>query len=162
MRLGTPDGLLQRPFSLRVLTAGLIQTAGPPKNPYRQKRIVTVRYEGLGLLKPNRRRPVTAERLIGLGQTNQRVDLLRARGGSLVERRCLRPALDCLLEIAMLIRLAAVTHQTIDRKRLLRREVRTQANTETQGNARENGACHDRLLGTRETHERCASRSSEF
>jgi hypothetical protein len=148
-----------------VLPGSLIQAARPPENPYRQERIIRVRYEGLGLIKPNRRRPITAQRLVGLGQTNQHVDLLRARSGPLVGRQSLCPAFDRLLEIAMLIRLAAVLHQLIGRRRLLRIDVSTKSHTETQGKTHENSACHDGSPYPREAREKSgtgAIRSSGF
>src|ERR1041384_1958053 len=155
-RLGALQGLLQRQFSLCVLPAGLIQATRSPKNPDRQERVVRIGYEDLSLLKPKRRCLITAKRLIGLGQTNQRVDLVPTRSELLVDRLCLCPALDRLLEIATLIRLAAVLHQLIDWKRLLRRDVRSKSHRKTQGNAHENRAYHDRLLVTRETGPRLA------
>ena len=51
--------------------------------------------------------------------------------------------IDCLLEIAMLIRLASVPHQLIDGRRLLRMDVRTNSHAETQENACEKSAFHD-------------------
>src|SRR5262249_41955733 len=99
--------------------------------------------EGLGMLQLNPRRPITTQRLVRLRQTNQRIDLLPARGRSLIARRSLCPALHRLFEIATLIGLAPVLHQLIDRIRLLRMSTSVKSYPETKKNTHDHSTRHD-------------------